>query len=79
MVKATKVDGVYDKDPHKFLDAQRFDTLHMKKALDIGVNVMDHAAIAMALDNSFPLYVTNIDLIEAIGTDRQYGTVVIAD
>lgn len=68
VVKATKVDGVYDKDPMKFPDAKRFDTLSLKEAYTLGVNVMDHAAIAMAYDNKMPVMVCHVDDMDKIGT-----------
>lgn len=76
MIKWTKVDGVYDKDPMKYTDAKRFETLSMKKALEIWVNVMDHAAIAMAMDNNLPLYVCRIDSIDQLGNDDHLWTLV---
>lgn len=77
MVKATKVDGVYDKDPMKFKDAQRYETLTLTKALHDGLNIMDHAAIALAMDNKLPLYVCRIGDIEKLGED--IGTLVTTD
>jgi len=61
LIKATKVDGVYDRDPNKFKDAVRFDTLTYDQALDDNVKVMDDTAIALAKDNSLPLVVANMN------------------
>ena len=61
LMKATKVDGIYDKDPLKFTDAKRFKTLTFREAIEKdGVQVMDTAALAMAKENDMPLMVFNL-------------------
>lgn len=60
IVKATKVDGVYDKDPNKFDDAVRLDTISYDEALKDNIKVMDDTAIALAKDNSLPIIVCNM-------------------
>ncbi len=58
LMKATKVDGIYDKDPMKFPDAKRFKTLNFRDAISMpGVEVMDTAALAMSSDNRMPVMV----------------------
>lgn len=57
LMKATKVNGIYDKDPMKHKDAKRFKTLNFKDAIELGVEVMDTAAIAMSRDNDMPVMV----------------------
>ena len=59
--KATMVDGVYDKDPKKFVDAVMFSDLKLSEMLSKNLNVMDSTAAAMCLDNSMPIYVFNLD------------------
>ncbi|GHG80620.1 UMP kinase [Pseudodonghicola xiamenensis] len=59
--KGTKVDGVYDKDPHKFDDAKRYDTVSYDEALAKRLGVMDAAAIALARDNNLPIIVFSLD------------------
>ena len=76
MIKATKVDGVYDKDPVKYPDATKFDTMTLKQAYELGVNIMDHSAIAMAMDNDLPLFVCKIDDLHQLGSDDIVGTYV---
>lgn len=61
LIKATKVDGVYDKDPNKFPDAVKYDTLSYDQALNDHVKVMDDTAIALAKDNSLPIVVANMN------------------
>ncbi len=58
LMKATKVDGIFDKDPVKFPDARRFKTLTFADAINMpGVEVMDTAALAMSKENNMPLMV----------------------
>ena len=61
LIKATKVDGVYDRDPNKFKDAIKFDTLTYDQALNDHIKVMDDTAIALAKDNSLPIVVANMN------------------
>jgi len=61
MIKATKVDGIYDKDPVKHSDAVRFDQLSYDEAIDKRLAVMDVAAMIMCNDNSLDMVVCNIN------------------
>lgn len=61
LIKATKVDGVYDKDPAKFDDAVKLDTLTYDRALEDNIKVMDDTAIALAKDNGLPIVVANMN------------------
>ena len=60
MLKATMVDGVYDKDPHKYDDAVRYSTLTLEEVLAQHLGVMDSTAAAMCADNSIPIIVFSI-------------------
>jgi len=61
LFKATKVDGVYNKDPLKFPDAQRFSHMTYIDAIkEEGVEVMDTAALSLCMDNHIPIYVFNL-------------------
>jgi len=60
IIKATKVDGVYDKDPNKFPDAKKLDELTYDEALNDNIKVMDDTSIALAKDNSLPIVVCNM-------------------
>ena len=60
IIKATKVDGVYDKDPNKFEDAKFLNTLSYDEALKDDIKVMDDTAIALAKDNALPIVVCNM-------------------
>ncbi|MCD6654648.1 MAG: UMP kinase [Sulfurovum sp.] len=60
LIKATKVDGVYDKDPNKFSDAVKLNTLTYDQAMNDHIKVMDDTAIALAKDNGLPIVVCNM-------------------
>ncbi|MCB1236741.1 MAG: UMP kinase [Verrucomicrobiae bacterium] len=57
ILKATKVDGVYDKDPMQHADARRFDSLTFTDALTLGLKVMDATAFSLCRDNNKPVMV----------------------
>lgn len=60
MLKATNVDGVYNKDPNKFDDAVKFDTLTHAEVVEKGYGVMDSTAAALCKDNNIPILVFNL-------------------
>jgi len=60
LIKATKVDGVYDKDPNKFDDATKLDEITYDEALGDHIKVMDDTAIALAKENSLPIIICNM-------------------
>ena len=60
VIKATKVDGVYDRDPKIFPDAVRFDRLSHIDAISQRLNVMDSTAISLCMDNNMPILVLNL-------------------
>jgi len=57
LLKATKVDGVYDRDPFKYDDARRYDKLTFTEALDQQLGVMDLTALALCMENQLPITV----------------------
>lgn len=61
LIKATKVDGIYNKDPMKFDDAVKLDTISYDRALEDHIKVMDDTAIALAKDNKLPIVVANMN------------------
>ena len=79
MFKATNVDGVYDKDPNKFEDAKKYDTLSFDEILSHDLRVMDGTAASLCRDNSIPILVFNLDdpqnIVKAINGEN-VGTVV---
>ena len=76
---AKKVDGVYDKDPHKYPDAKKYNTLSYIEVLDQGLQVMDSTAITLCMDNDIPILVFGLDNPENIYkaiTGEEIGTIV---
>jgi uridylate kinase len=61
VIKATGVDGVYDKDPRKNEDAIRYDSVSYREVLAQALGVMDASAVAMCRDNSLPIIVFNLN------------------
>ncbi len=55
LMKATKVDGIYDKDPVKFADAVKFDKISYLDVLNRGLQVMDLTAVSLCMDNKLPI------------------------
>jgi uridylate kinase len=80
VLKTTKVDGVYDKDPQKHEDAQRFDKLSYQQAVaDGAIKVMDKAALGLAMEQNMPLVIFNAeseDMIARAAAGEAVGTVV---
>lgn len=77
--KATMVDGVYDKDPHKYPDAVKFDELTFNDILSKGLKVMDSTAAAMCQDNNVPILVFDLgrhDNIYDACMGKKIGTIV---
>ena len=60
MLKGTKVDGIYDKDPIKYKDAKLFKTIPFKQVISKDLRVMDMTAVVMCQENKVPLKVFNI-------------------
>lgn len=60
IMKATKVDGIYDKDPMKFKDAVKFDQLSYIEVLNKEIKVMDSTAITLCMDNNMDIIVFNM-------------------
>ncbi len=77
--KATKVDGVYDKDPMKNDDAKRFDTLSYQEALELKLKIMDLTAFGMACENSLKIMVfdfTKYENLDKVYLDSSLGTLI---
>ncbi len=66
IMKATKVDGIYDKDPKKFADAVKYEELSFIDALKNRLNVMDSTAFSLCLDNNVPILVFDLNEMHAI-------------
>jgi uridylate kinase len=66
LIKATRVDGIYDKDPLKHADARRYTNLHYDQAIDQRLAVMDVAAMILCNDNALELAVCDINRAGAL-------------
>ncbi|WP_421901209.1 UMP kinase [Maridesulfovibrio sp.] len=79
IIKATKVDGVYDKDPMKHDDAVKFESITYLETLEKRLGVMDSTATSLAMDNNMPIIVFNLfekGNIERVVKGEQIGTIV---
>ncbi|MGL4394392.1 MAG: UMP kinase [Brevinema sp.] len=78
MIKATKVDGVYNKDPKKHSDAVKYDTISYQEVLEKQLHVMDLTAISLAMEQSLPIRVTELtaENITALLSGQSIGTLV---
>jgi uridylate kinase len=79
LLKATKVDGVYDDDPMRNPHARRFDKLSYMQALNMGLKVMDSTALSLCKDNHMPIIVFSLHqegALEAIVRGEKCGTLV---
>ncbi len=82
VMKATKVDGVYDKDPVKFPDAKKYDTITYTEVLNKDLKVMDATAISLCRENKLPLLVfdsvTDGNILKVM-LGEKIGTMVIGE
>jgi len=82
VIKATKVDGIYDKDPVKFADAKKYEKVTYNEVLAKDLKVMDATAISLCRENKLPIIVFN-SLIEGnlkrVIMRENIGTTVVAD
>ena len=79
VLKATKVDGVYDSDPVKNPEAKRYETLTFDEVLDKNLQVMDATAIVLCRNNKLPLRIFNLNDVGSLPAamkDQTIGTTV---
>jgi uridylate kinase len=79
ILKATKVDGVFDKDPVLHKDAKKFDKISYIDVLSMNLKVMDSTSISLCRDNNLPIIVFNLDKkgnIKAVVFGEPIGTLV---
>jgi len=82
LLKATKVDGIYDKDPVKHDDAVKFDRLSYRDTISRGLKIMDMTAISMCMENHIPIVVFNMKTpghIADVIAGQTHGTFVSAE
>lgn len=81
LLKATKVDGVYNKDPLKHADAKKYQTISYSQFLSESLQVMDSTAIALCRSSGIPIFVFNMQKLREedpflIFTDLKHGTMI---
>lgn len=79
IIKATKVDGVFDSDPEKNPDAVKFDEINYRTVIEKDLRVMDHTAITLCAENKLPISVININErgnLKRLINGEQIGTLV---
>ena len=79
LLKATKVDGVYDKDPKKFPDAKRFSALIYQEAIERKLEIMDQTAFSMCADNKIPTIVFRLRVpgnLLRVASGEEIGTII---
>jgi uridylate kinase len=77
VLKATRVDGVYDADPEKNPEAIRYERLSYREAIEKNLRFMDQAAVALCMDNGLPIVVFDMTApgnIQKVVTGEQVGT-----
>src|SRR5215469_3826532 len=82
LLKATKVDGIYDDDPVRNPHARKFEEISYMRALNMGLKVMDSTALTLCKDNNMPIVVFNLHQaggLESIIRGEKCGTLVSSD
>lgn len=82
VIKATKVDGIYDKDPMKFNDAKKYEKVTYTEVLTKDLKVMDATAISLCRENNLPIIVFNSLVdgnLKRVIMGENIGTTVVAD
>ncbi len=82
LLKATKVDGIYDKDPAKHTDAKRYERVSYTECLHKDLKVMDMTAFALCRDNKLPIVVFDLHVpgnIQRVVCGENVGTRVVAE
>ena len=78
-MKATKVDGIFDKDPVQFSSAKFYENITYNDVLTNELKVMDSTAISLAKESKIPIYITNIfekdSFIRALKEDGNYSKI----
>ncbi|MEL1231218.1 MAG: UMP kinase [Candidatus Neomarinimicrobiota bacterium] len=82
VIKGTKVDGIYDKDPVQNLKAKKFDTITFSEVLEKNLRVMDLTAITLCKENNLPIHVLDINILgnlKQLILGSKIGTQVIGE
>jgi len=81
ILKATRVDGIYDADPEKVPGAKMFDRITYLDVLQKGLSVMDSTAISLCMDNKMPIVVFNMNVpgnLKRVVVGERVGSTVTA-
>ena len=81
LLKATKVDGVYNKDPLKYSDAIKYSSISYAQVLAENLEIMDSTAVALCMNNKIPLFVFNMEWLGREGivdfiSSKKHGTLI---
>ena len=79
ILKATKVDGIYDKDPVIHKDARKYTEINYLEVLNKGLKVMDATAVSLCMDNKLPMIIFNLTTsgnIKKVLTGEKIGTII---
>jgi len=79
ILKATKVDGIYDKDPMIHQDARRYSEISYLELLNKGLKVMDATAVSLCMDNKLPMFIfdlTKAGNIKKVVLGEEIGTII---
>jgi len=79
ILKGTRVDGIYDKDPEKYSDAVKYDNISYDETLQKNLKIMDSTAFALAKDNQLPILVFNMNVkgnLKKVVSGQKIGTLV---
>lgn len=79
ILKASNVDGIYDKDPNKHTDAKKYETLHFQEAIEKNLQVMDQSAFSLCREQNLPIVVFNFTkkgVLERVARGEKIGTLV---
>lgn len=83
LIKATKVDGIYNKDPKKCKDAKKYASLTYSQMLAEKLEVMDATAVTLCMNNQVPILVFNMELIGSIPMEkilaREYPSTIVTN
>ena len=82
VLKGTKVDGIYDKDPMEFSDAKKFDNISYLEVVDRGLGVIDSTAVTLCMERQIPIRVFNFNVrgnLKKIILGDPIGTLICAD
>jgi uridylate kinase len=81
ILKATRVDGIYDADPEKVPGAKKFDSITYLEVIQQGLAVMDSTAISLCMDNRMPIIIFNMGvpgIIRRVVMGEKLGSIVKA-